>query len=106
MVFWNLLLFIFNLIPLFPIDGWHIVLSLLPGRWLNNMQVPVVIQRSCASALRVFDAPGIQMARLADGQLLRLHGAHFPIVLAIWRLQSIWLLHWAADERLLQLLLF
>jgi len=46
MVFWNLLLFIFNLIPLFPIDGWHIVLSLLPGRWLNNMQVPVVIQRS------------------------------------------------------------
>lgn len=46
MVFWNLLLFVFNLIPLFPIDGWHIVLSLLPGRWLNHMQVPVVIQRS------------------------------------------------------------
>ncbi|MDE2775306.1 MAG: site-2 protease family protein [Chloroflexota bacterium] len=46
MVFWNLLLFIFNLIPLFPVDGWHIVLSLLPGRWLSNMQVPVVIQRS------------------------------------------------------------
>ena len=46
MVFWNLLLFFFNLIPLFPIDGWHIVLSLLPGRWLNNLQVPVVIQQS------------------------------------------------------------
>jgi Zn-dependent protease len=26
----NLLLFFFNLIPLFPIDGWHIVYSLLP----------------------------------------------------------------------------
>lgn len=46
LVFWNLLLFVFNLIPLFPIDGWHIVLSLLPGSWLTHMQIPVVIQRS------------------------------------------------------------
>lgn len=46
MVFWNALLFVFNLIPLFPIDGWHIVLSLLPGAWLTHMQIPVVIQRS------------------------------------------------------------
>ena len=46
MVFWNVLLFVFNLIPLFPIDGWHIVLGLLPGAWLNQMQIPVVIQRS------------------------------------------------------------
>jgi Zn-dependent protease len=29
-VFWNCLLFIFNLLPVFPIDGWHIVLALLP----------------------------------------------------------------------------
>ncbi len=46
MVFWNLLLFVFNLIPLFPIDGWHIALCLLPGSWLNQMQIPVVVQRS------------------------------------------------------------
>ena len=46
MVYWNLLLFVFNLIPLFPIDGWHIVLSLLPGRWLNDLQIPVVIQQN------------------------------------------------------------
>ena len=46
MVFWNILLFVFNMIPLFPIDGWHIVLSLLPGTWLTHMQIPVVIQRS------------------------------------------------------------
>ena len=45
MVFWNILLFVFNMIPLFPIDGWHIVLSLLPGAWLTRMQIPVVIQR-------------------------------------------------------------
>jgi Zn-dependent protease len=30
MIFWNVLLFVFNLLPLFPIDGWHIVLALLP----------------------------------------------------------------------------
>lgn len=29
-VFWNLLLFLFNLLPFFPIDGWHIVHRLLP----------------------------------------------------------------------------
>ncbi len=46
MVFWNILLFVFNMIPLFPIDGWHIVLTLLPGAWLNRMQIPVVVQQS------------------------------------------------------------
>ena len=46
MVHLNVLLFVFNMIPLFPIDGWHIVLTLLPGAWLNRMQIPVVIQQS------------------------------------------------------------
>ena len=46
MVYLNVLLFVFNLIPLFPIDGWHIVLTLLPGSWLSRMQVPVVIQQN------------------------------------------------------------
>lgn len=30
MIYMNLLLFLFNLIPLFPLDGWYIVYSLLP----------------------------------------------------------------------------
>lgn len=30
MIYFNLVLFLFNLIPCFPLDGWHIVLALLP----------------------------------------------------------------------------
>jgi Zn-dependent protease len=29
-IFWNVLLFFFNLIPLYPLDGWTVVLGLLP----------------------------------------------------------------------------
>lgn len=41
-VYFNVLLFIFNLLPLFPIDGWYIVFTLLPpdlaDTWHRNAQ--------------------------------------------------------------------
>jgi Zn-dependent protease len=37
-VVFNLLLFIFNLLPFFPIDGWHIVLALLPPDLAHTWQ--------------------------------------------------------------------
>ena len=46
-IFLNILLFVFNLIPLFPIDGWHIVLSLLPPDlaevWQRHQQTTMYI---------------------------------------------------------------
>ena len=59
MVFWNVLLFVFNLIPLFPIDGWHVVLTLLPGTWLNRMQIPGCDSAKSPPPVRVFDAPRV-----------------------------------------------
>lgn len=47
MVLWNVLLFVFNLIPLYPIDGWQIVLALLPpdmaSTWQRHAQTTQLI---------------------------------------------------------------
>jgi Zn-dependent protease len=47
MIFWNTLLFIFNLLPFFPFDGWHIVRKLLPPElaytWEKYQQISMYI---------------------------------------------------------------
>lgn len=46
-IFLSILLFVFNLIPLFPIDGWQIVLALLPPdlaqEWQRHQQTSMYI---------------------------------------------------------------
>jgi Zn-dependent protease len=47
MVQLNVVLFLFNLIPLFPLDGWTVVLAALPAReavwWQRNQQTSMYI---------------------------------------------------------------
>jgi Zn-dependent protease len=46
-IFLNVLLALFNVIPLFPLDGWHIALALLPpdlaSWWQRNQQTSYYI---------------------------------------------------------------
>lgn len=60
MIYMNVLLFVFNLIPLFPIDGWHIILTLLPGTWLNRMQIPVAIQQNMRPIAEFLQRPAFK----------------------------------------------
>ncbi|MBK8137522.1 MAG: site-2 protease family protein [Chloroflexi bacterium] len=50
-VFFNLVLFVFNFLPFFPLDGWHIALALLPAReaiwWERNAMNSQLIFFAC-----------------------------------------------------------
>lgn len=65
-VFWNLLLFFFNLLPFFPIDGWRMVLALLPGYWLTREQVPGVIRQSLPPISQFLQQPAYKWAQWAQ----------------------------------------
>lgn len=65
-VFFNMLLFVFNLLPFFPIDGYHMLLALLPGYWLTNSQVPAFIQTNMPPLSRFLQQPAFVWHRWAQ----------------------------------------
>lgn len=65
-VYFNVLLFVFNLLPFFPIDGWHMVLALLPGHWLRREQVPAAIRQNAFPISRFLQEPAYQWHRWAQ----------------------------------------
>lgn len=106
MVFWNVLLFVFNMIPLFPIDGWHIILTLLPGSWLNRMQIPVVIQQNLRPLSEFLARPAFKWR---DWQMLSYYvflGLIFLSALPIGGISPFGLLIGQPAGALLRILLF
>lgn len=56
-VWFNILLFILNLLPLGPLDGYRILYALLPGSWLSSEQVPAFIRQNFAPLSRFLMYP-------------------------------------------------
>ncbi len=106
MVFWNILLFVFNLIPLFPVDGWHIVLSLLPGAWLSHMQIPVFIQRSMRPLSEFLMRPAFKWRDWQMASYYVFIGLIFLSVLPLGGINPFGLFIGRPSFALLQLLLF
>jgi Zn-dependent protease len=71
LVRWNILLFVFNLLPFFPIDGWHIVYALLPPDmadwWRRNAQTSqyILLGLILLSFLRI---PGLNILAILISQ--------------------------------------
>lgn len=45
-VLFNVLLFVFNLLPFFPFDGWHMMHSLLPPRGIQWKEIPYAVRKN------------------------------------------------------------
>jgi Zn-dependent protease len=56
-VWFNVFLFIFNLIPLHPLDGYRAMLSLLPGYFLSGKQIPSFIHEAFPPLSRFLQQP-------------------------------------------------
>lgn len=65
-VIFNALLFVFNLLPLFPIDGWHMLLALLPGVGLPWASIPAFIRQSLPPLAVFLNRPAYKWAEWAQ----------------------------------------
>jgi Zn-dependent protease len=65
-VLFNALLFVFNLLPFFPIDGWRIVLALLPGRGMRYEVIPSFVHRNLAPIARFLQRPAYKWQEWAQ----------------------------------------
>lgn len=56
-IFTNLGFFVFNLLPLAPLDGWNMMLALLPGYFLTKEQVPAAIHKNVRPLAQFLQMP-------------------------------------------------
>lgn len=65
-VIFNVLLFVFNLLPLFPLDGWHMLLAVLPGTGMNWKQIPAFIRQNMAPIAAFLQRPAYKWSEWAQ----------------------------------------